>query len=374
MSTRTGQMFTTDMLVSAFVFIVILNVSYMAINEAYSQQDSFSKERIMQQQSSYIANLLVRTAGYPDGWTAENTSILGISDPDHTIQQRLLRELNTLNRSTFRRVLDLSDTNASINVTHKNRTVTLPPLGDGDVAYFTNHSKDTYLDPLNDSSITWDLYSVGNAPTTTARDTYTDTDGAALFEDLVANSSNYSLIVAENPNIGQSDISNENTLSRFVQDGGIYWQDGTGTIMDLFSGARTTVSGDQTGDVTAGRVLNPGLENGDSVTIQEGAYSFGDADTFYVNKTGTDTCLACHWNSGDGRVYYFTNTSVTSVSQTNNVLKTANLTDLSAVAGMDLFWGDPADTAEDVAASRRAALVNATNLYQRATVTVVIWK
>lgn len=123
MSTK-GQVFSTDFILSAFVFVIILNVAYLMWTHAHEQQDQLTAEKVMQQESYYIASLLVRTPGYPPDWTAGNVDILGLADPDHVLQDAKMDELDLMTDDDIRSALGLSSTmNIVINVTNETSTM-----------------------------------------------------------------------------------------------------------------------------------------------------------------------------------------------------------------------------------------------------------
>lgn len=123
MSIRRGQVFSTDLILSAFIFVVILNVSYLMWTETHEQQNVLTPEKIMQQEASFIASFLVRTPGYPDDWASGTVEILGLAQPDHVIQDAKLDELDTMTEAQIQDAMGISGTSFLINITNTSRTM-----------------------------------------------------------------------------------------------------------------------------------------------------------------------------------------------------------------------------------------------------------
>lgn len=329
----------------------------------------------MQQDALYTARLLTRTPGYPTNWTADTVQILGLADPDHVLQEQKIRALDTMSHREIQAALDLPQSNVSLNVSRDNRTLRFPPLTNGTAAYLAN-GNGQYVDDFNASGTEWDLYWVGNSPpATTARHVYTDTDETVLFDEMAGNRTNYTLMVAENPNVSTSELANDDELRTFVDNGGVYWQDQTGTVIDTFGISRGTAAGDGDGTVdTARPAVHYRLDAKDAVTIRDVSYYGTNADTQFVNRSSGSGCWVCRWEYGNGTVYYLSNSTVTQDTVSDHNLTTDAVYDANALTGLDLFLGRPLADAEDVAVARRSVVVNGTNVYERGTLTVVLWR
>lgn len=121
---RDGQIFTSDFIISIFLFLVLVSVAYMMWVEAHNQQNQLSAERVLQQQSYHTTSMLVRTPGYPTNWTAGDVDIIGLADPDHVLQDAKMRELDMMSTEDTRQGLGLSgNTNFLINVTNATGTM-----------------------------------------------------------------------------------------------------------------------------------------------------------------------------------------------------------------------------------------------------------
>lgn len=117
MSSRRGQLFTSDFAISAFVFVILLNIGVFTYNMAYEQQDRFGPQDRMQQAASQAASLLVRTPGYPDNWTAGDVDIIGLAEPDHVVQDAKVQELQSLSYGELLRGTGTEAFQVHVNIT-----------------------------------------------------------------------------------------------------------------------------------------------------------------------------------------------------------------------------------------------------------------
>ncbi len=123
-SNRIGQIFTTDFVISIFLFLVLVNASYLLWIEAHNQQTGLSEERLLQQQSHHSASILARTPGYPANWTVDDVKIIGLAEPDHVLQEQKMIQLNDMSTDEIRQGLGYSsETNFVINVTNETGTM-----------------------------------------------------------------------------------------------------------------------------------------------------------------------------------------------------------------------------------------------------------
>lgn len=117
---RSGQVFSTDFIGSAFIFILLLNIGFLAWTTAYDQQSRFSEQEMMRQEAFQTARLLVRTPGYPSEWTSSTVEVVGLAEPDHVIQQSKVDELDSMTYSKARAALKLGMTDFVLNITSEN--------------------------------------------------------------------------------------------------------------------------------------------------------------------------------------------------------------------------------------------------------------
>ncbi|MDY6774425.1 MAG: hypothetical protein SVS85_04455 [Candidatus Nanohaloarchaea archaeon] len=114
---RRGQMFSTDFILSSFVFFLILSVAVLSWNMAYAERNRFSEFQAMNQRAFQFTDMMVRTPGYPRDWTANNVQIIGLARPDHVIQVEKVEELASMNYNETKRVMHLDRYDYFLNIT-----------------------------------------------------------------------------------------------------------------------------------------------------------------------------------------------------------------------------------------------------------------
>ncbi len=95
-----GQMFSSDFVVSMLVFMGVLGMGVFALNEAMVGQSRFNEHNRMVREAYRTSDLLVRTPGYPDDWTAANVQIVGFAESNHVLENEKLDEFASV--STYK--------------------------------------------------------------------------------------------------------------------------------------------------------------------------------------------------------------------------------------------------------------------------------
>lgn len=91
-----GQLFSSDFVVSMMVFMGILGLGVFALNEAVSGQTRFNEHNRMVKEAYRTSDLLVRTPGYPEGWTSSNVQIVGLAESNHVLENAKLQEFENI--------------------------------------------------------------------------------------------------------------------------------------------------------------------------------------------------------------------------------------------------------------------------------------
>lgn len=116
---RKGQAFTADFLLSAVLFIIILFAAVELWNitaSKYSKNDSYG---IMRDKALSITDSLIKTEGYPSGWTNETVRMLGISEGvPNVLDKNKMLEMKNISYSKLRNVFGLSDYEVYLNFTN----------------------------------------------------------------------------------------------------------------------------------------------------------------------------------------------------------------------------------------------------------------
>ncbi len=387
---RAGQMFTSDFVASMVIFLTVLNLGFFAIQQSVTGQTQFSEQKRMSQQAYQTGDLLVRTPGYPPDWNRSTVRIVGLASEDQVLNNTKLSELRLMQDYTAqRRALGVMPSEIVINVSRNGSTVEVPGqngaggLGDGAVGVIVeNGSADladyAFIDALNGSALTWDLYwpstDESGLDALTARAVYDHTtDSAAMADDLFRNLSggDYRTILAEDGGVTADQVSEEDELSAFIEEGGtiVHAGEDPAFIRDVFELGPTS-SGETSGFVKReGAVLNESLEAGDTIEFASAPMAFADTDAVYINGTTDPNCLVCRWSIGAGQVFYVADTNTSDAGA-------SVFTGGSAFTGsMRLVFGSPVpEDAAQVAVSRRSVIVDTVEGLQRARLQVIVWR
>lgn len=364
---RKGQIFTSDFSASIFIFFIIVSVAFMSWNMAVNKVNEFDDYGLMQEKSQHVSDILIRTPGYPLDWNSTSVGIIGLSTQDqHVLDPHKLSELKLMDYDSMKSGLGISRYDFSLKFlsTKDLELIRLGGLAQGKNLAIFAKNETGYLPYLNDSKLDWDLYWASNnpIPSNTANNIY-EGNKTYMFEKLIDNLSNYSLVVAESPEVNSSDISNSDELESWVKNGGIYLQDERGEIIDLFNLNRFELGGSEEGEVLNNiYLLNSELASGDNVSLKYTPYYFTDPDQIFINKTGESLtkCLACGWNYSEGEIYYLGDAklSESTVSQldlaSNYSFNPSSIFGHKLVYGLNLTKEDP----ENVVVNRRDALLD----------------
>jgi hypothetical protein len=387
-------MFATDLVVSVIVFVFIVNLSLIIWNTAYESETRFNEEHQLRERVVRTSDLLVRSPGYPQDWTANTVKLAGFAERNHRIGTAKLREFNRLRYSQQRKVIRAVDRQFYLRATVDGRPVDLPVLMDADgigterVAYIAEEQQDIsqadFLDSLNRSDVRWDLY----WPSTNggrqlesfdASTVYNYTDqGDVMFADMVDNlSETYGTVISEDVNIGLNDIGNEDDLKTWVEEGGTYIHTGEkgAFIRDLFGLDETGIQGDGNGTVTTVHpLLNHSLDTGDFVEFEDEIMAFGNVSTMYVNDTAhgppPTRCLGCHWNIDYGDLYYLNDVRADGDSP-NHTIGFGDADNAFRGLLTATFGRPPANDADTVVTSERSVLIKMSTNDTVAAATVV---
>ncbi|MDY6788711.1 MAG: hypothetical protein SVV03_01985, partial [Candidatus Nanohaloarchaea archaeon] len=231
-------MFTTDLIASSIIFLVIVNISLLAWNTSYENRTALNQDRVVKNRVVRVTDLLIRSPGHPDDWTSSNVDIIGLAKKgkDHFLDNGKAVELKDMKYSDQRDAIRADNNDFYLKITSKGDIAEIKSLEAGigkDPVAFIPEEGDSIgnlklLEVLNSSSVAWDLYwpsdnSQQSLPGLTARKVYNYTeDGKAMFDDMLVNASNgeYNSVISEGSNLDTGDIQNEGQLESFVSDNG----------------------------------------------------------------------------------------------------------------------------------------------------------
>ncbi len=128
---RSGQLFTADMVMSALIFLGIVNLALIAWNTTYEAQTRFDADRSLRDRVDRVSHLIVHTEGYPSNWTADTVRVLGFASQGHELSPRKLSEFADMTPAEQRDAIRANGASFHLNVTADGRTVSVDDPGGG---------------------------------------------------------------------------------------------------------------------------------------------------------------------------------------------------------------------------------------------------
>lgn len=117
-SSKKGQMFGSDFIVSAVLFIAILAASIELWNLASAKYSGGDSNDLMMKKAISITDTLIKTEGVPKNWTdepEENIKLIGVSENvPQVLDSAKLAKLKTIGCDNLKSVWGISDYNVHI--------------------------------------------------------------------------------------------------------------------------------------------------------------------------------------------------------------------------------------------------------------------
>jgi len=365
---RSGQLFTTDFIVSLVLFMSVLGTVFYGIGTSVDQQAQRNDRAVLQQRAAQTADLLVRTSGYPADWNASSVRVTGLASDDHIIEPGKFIELRETGYDRFRAINRFSRSDVVINITANGSAVSVGGFAGQRVAIVTGQQG--LFDMLTHSGADWDLYwTDGAAPAAPdAGAVHTGSD-AGMMEAALSNRSAYDAIIADRSGLNASDVSGSARLDGFIEAGGRYLQVGGGDLITVLGGTAVT-DPPTAGTVRSARYLNRDLDTGDSIELGDAPVGLTGVGSVLVNAS-TGECLACTLRGGD--VLFLAGPDLTTASRDTNGLDTTRLADAYLFGTNGTFGQDPPDDALTIIPVRRDLLLEGDRL-RLGELAVVVWR
>lgn len=387
---RSGQIFTTDLVISTLIFFVIVNLSLITWNITQANTVMFNDERDLQNRVTRVADLVVRSPGYPTDWNTSSIQVIGFTARDHEIDNRKLAAFHQLPYTQQVHLMRTDHTNFSLTFSSDGHTVNIShptaAIGPEPIAVITQTdamlTNTRIAQRMNASQLDWNLYwpSTNNQsllPSLTADHIYTYTGQAdTMFDDLITNASSdvYGTVISEDTDVADDDLTNENQLASFVGNGGTYLHTGTNaTLLTDTFGYDPVPAGSPTGVVQVVQpLLNTSLTVKQSITFSTASIGFANTTAELVADQAGDRCLACRWEQGDGRVYYLAATD----TDTGTLAAFTDADDAFSGVFAARFGRPVAEDAGTVVTDTRILLINTTQVsgFERGAVRLVFWQ
>lgn len=101
-----GQVFSSDISISLALFLGLL-ILYFAILQISEQKTfAFDEQRLMKNKAHQIADLMVKTKGYPENWNRSNVKIIGFATESNLINKSKVLEFMNMSDANIKEVLN----------------------------------------------------------------------------------------------------------------------------------------------------------------------------------------------------------------------------------------------------------------------------
>lgn len=112
---KKGQVFGSDFIMSAVLFIIILLASIELWNIVAAKYSGNGPNELMQKKAYSITDALIKTEGFPKNWTNETVKIIGISEETPQIIDRTkLSSMRYISYPNMKLLWGISDYNSYI--------------------------------------------------------------------------------------------------------------------------------------------------------------------------------------------------------------------------------------------------------------------
>ncbi len=356
-------MFSTDVLIAAGVFVFILVAMVWIFDISAAQRSQQQQYFPMHQKARRASSVLIQTPGSPNNWhhDFDSADSVGLADSFGILNYDKVMKLYELNSS-------YQELKKYLGITEDYYILLDSPgwvLGGflGTKIAYTYADGDPEEGDENHSGIR-DYLDKNSIP-------YTDYEDD--WESLIENIENYDTIIMEDPQLRESDLTQEqrDRLETWVVEGNTFFQKQYGRIIELFNVTTNNVA-HENGDVIALNSMLDNVEIGDHVMVEQGYRISKQSDIHkLVEHDPSNHVLIGWWDHGNGKVYYMPDTEGEILDENgtfkyNNTQVTLKLPQLKK----SLVIGKLPQNATTVVLDHRIAL------YENNTVniTVGVWK
>lgn len=365
---RSGQLFTTDFIVSLVLFMSVLGTVFYGVSTSLDQQAQRNDRSVLQQRASQVSDLLVRTSGYPDDWNASTVDVVGLAEEDHIIDPEKFIRLRGVGYDRFRSMNRFARADVLINITVNGSEASLDGFAPQEVAVVTGRER--LFDMIAHSGVDWDLYwTDGSPPSVPDAGAVHSGTAPEMMEAALSNRSAYDAIAADTTGLNVSDVSQADRLDAFIEAGGRYLQIGGGDLITVLGGS--AVDGPASdGTVQGTAYLDRDLDEGDAVELDGAPLGLTGVGTVMIN-TSAGSCLACTLRKGDA--LFMAGMDLTPASRDANGLDTTRFADQYLFGTNGSFGEPPAEDALSITPIRRDVLLDGHRL-RLAELSVVVWR
>jgi len=120
-SLKKGQVFGSDFILSAVLFLILLFASVELWNLTAAKYSNEGSNELMQKKAYSITDALIKTEGFPENWNNETVRIIGVSEKTPQVLNKIrLLNMKNISHLQMKRLWGVSDFN--IRITFMNST------------------------------------------------------------------------------------------------------------------------------------------------------------------------------------------------------------------------------------------------------------
>jgi hypothetical protein len=358
-----GQIVSGDFIVSIAIFLLTLAIIvplFMHMSEDRQQRQLIDD---MQTRLLFLTDSVLKTEGIPADWNSTNVNNIGFADADGRINKTKIRRFVLLDKGDALFILRLGG--FQLNLSFYNGGY---PLMTGQAvspaAYFYVNSN-TLFSVINNSGLVWDLYYGGSGTPEQgdARNVYTGTK-ADMFNEMVANASQYRTIIMQNPELTQGEVDTDG-LKDFVSRGGILIFEGNADLISAGFSMHSDTNPGATGTVMDDVFIDAAI--GSTINFDASSWYFysdaSDSEMHIIaeNQATPGSAFIGKWNHGIGEICFITDAEGT--------VDGKNLFDALNIIGRKAEYAT--GPMENAVATNRAIVIN-TDLNSLGHITMVI--
>lgn len=102
-----GQLFSSDMVASVFLFSIAVSTVLFAWNSVIDNSVNDMQRKDMEITATRILDILVKSPGYPIDWEKSNASVIGLANYDRTIDANKLNTFINMDYNTTRKIFGI---------------------------------------------------------------------------------------------------------------------------------------------------------------------------------------------------------------------------------------------------------------------------
>lgn len=362
-----GQMFSTDMVLSMFVFIGMTVFSVFIVDATAEYGMRFHEEEVMEESIVRTSDFLVRSPGYPENWTFNEVEVTGLADSPNVIKSSKFLELKRMDYDEVRSINRIPRYDFHLEIVSED-IEGIKNVCSGPTAVVASEES-FFIDIIEGTGFGWDLYWSGGEKDYSSYDEIYEGDTVEVFEEFLQRKEDYECAVSIQPSVTKEEVEGSERLEEFVEKN-VYVQKGEGSIITAIEevGEHEGFSGTGTVSETEGDVINRQLSGDDEVTFESYSKGFEDAETVYVEDE--DLCAICSWGSN---TFFFTGGTVEEESAEQLELERDGVVEEYFFGSDTTFGKEPEDPETVVPVSRQVAVEDSEKL-KEAVFEMVLWK